>query len=31
VSWLRINLIRGVVADLPSWACYFVAFMFSMT
>lgn len=31
VSWLRINLTRGLVADLPSWACYFVAFMFSMT
>jgi hypothetical protein len=30
VAWLRINLVRGVVADLPSWACYLVAFMSSM-
>lgn len=29
MSWLRINTIRGCVADFPSWACYFVAFMFA--
>jgi hypothetical protein len=29
VSWLRINLMRGIMADIPSWACYFIAFMFS--
>ena len=30
VSWLRINAIRGVVADVPSWVCYFAGFLFSM-
>lgn len=29
LSWLRINTIRGCVADFPSWACYFMAFMFA--
>lgn len=29
LSWLRINMIRGFVADFPSWVCYFVAFMFA--
>lgn len=29
LSWLRINIIRGAVADFPSWGCYFVAFMFA--
>ncbi|KAK4217475.1 hypothetical protein QBC37DRAFT_414589 [Rhypophila decipiens] len=29
-SWLRINAIRGVVADVPSWVCYFAAFLFAM-
>ncbi|KAI3400057.1 hypothetical protein diail_4595 [Diaporthe ilicicola] len=29
VSWLRINTIRACVADFPSWACYFVAFLFA--
>lgn len=27
LSWLRINTVRGMVADFPSWACYFAAFM----
>lgn len=27
MSWLRINMIRGMVADVPSWICYFAAFM----
>ncbi|KAK3318102.1 hypothetical protein B0H66DRAFT_532616 [Apodospora peruviana] len=30
VSWLRVNAIRGVVADVPSWVCYFAAFLFAM-
>ncbi|KAK0618508.1 hypothetical protein B0T17DRAFT_538108 [Bombardia bombarda] len=30
-SWLRINAIRGVVADVPSWVCYFAAFLFAMS
>jgi hypothetical protein len=29
MSWVGINTIRGCVADFPSWACYFVAFMFA--
>jgi len=29
-SWLRINAIRGLVADVPSWACYFSAFLLAM-
>lgn len=29
MSWLRINTIRGCVADFPSWVCYFAAFMFA--
>ncbi|KUI71854.1 hypothetical protein VM1G_07485 [Cytospora mali] len=31
VSWLRINSTRAFVADLPSWTCYFVAFMVAMS
>lgn len=31
VSWLKINAIRGMVADVPSWACYFIAFMLAMS
>ena len=30
VSWLRINTVRGAVADLPSWLCYIIAFMLAM-
>jgi hypothetical protein len=30
ISWSRTNLIRGLVADIPSWACYLVAFMYAM-
>lgn len=26
-AWLRMNIWRGVVADFPSWLCYFMAFM----
>jgi hypothetical protein len=29
-SWLRINAIRGVVADIPSLICYFFAFLYAM-
>ncbi|KAG8158082.1 hypothetical protein KVR01_011843 [Diaporthe batatas] len=29
LSWLRINTIRACVADFPSWACYFMAFIFA--
>jgi hypothetical protein len=29
VAWLRVNVIRGVVADFPAWVCYFVAFVWS--
>ncbi|EPE27237.1 integral membrane protein [Glarea lozoyensis ATCC 20868] len=29
ILWLRINVIRGLVADLPSWICYLVAFMYA--
>lgn len=31
VSWLRTNAIRAFVSDIPSWACYFVAFVFAMS
>ena len=30
-KWLKINAIRGAVADFPAWACYFVAFVLSMS
>ncbi|KAI1490016.1 hypothetical protein F5X96DRAFT_670137 [Biscogniauxia mediterranea] len=26
-AWVHINAIRGIVADLPAWICYFVAFI----
>lgn len=28
-AWLQVNAWRGGLADLPSWLCYFVAFMLS--
>lgn len=31
VKWLKINAIRGLVADFPSWVCYFIAFLFVMS
>ncbi|KAI1120769.1 hypothetical protein F5Y10DRAFT_289320 [Nemania abortiva] len=27
VAWLKINTIRGLVADIPSWICYLAAFL----
>ncbi|KUI64394.1 hypothetical protein VM1G_11191 [Cytospora mali] len=26
-AWLRVNFWRGLLADLPSWLCYLVAFI----
>ena len=31
VSWLRVNATRGILADFPSWVCYFAAFMCAMS
>ncbi|KAI0007056.1 hypothetical protein F4779DRAFT_593484 [Xylariaceae sp. FL0662B] len=30
-DWVRLNVVRGLTADLPGWICYFVAFMISVT
>ncbi|KAK6075187.1 hypothetical protein SCUP234_07890 [Seiridium cupressi] len=31
MTWLKINAMRALVADIPSWACYLLAFTFSMS
>ncbi|KAK7752936.1 hypothetical protein SLS62_005095 [Diatrype stigma] len=31
VDWVRMNLVRGLVADFPSWMCYFAGFMVAMS
>jgi hypothetical protein len=30
-AWLKVNWLRGLLADLPSWVCYFVAYMYAMS
>ncbi|KAI1087827.1 hypothetical protein F5B19DRAFT_46669 [Rostrohypoxylon terebratum] len=30
-DWVRMNRTRGLVADIPSWICYFVGFLFAMS
>ncbi|KAJ3565668.1 hypothetical protein NPX13_g7420 [Xylaria arbuscula] len=30
-KWLKLNAIRGIAADLPSWASYFAAFLLAMS
>lgn len=30
-DWVRMNLVRGLVADFPSWVCYFAGFMVAMS
>ncbi|KAI1407190.1 hypothetical protein F5Y13DRAFT_175416 [Hypoxylon sp. FL1857] len=29
-DWVRMNFVRAVVADFPSWVCYFLGFMFAV-
>ncbi|KAI2465481.1 hypothetical protein F4781DRAFT_22884 [Annulohypoxylon bovei var. microspora] len=29
-DWVRMSLVRGLVADFPSWLCYFLGFMFAV-
>ncbi|KAI1077063.1 hypothetical protein F5B20DRAFT_553105 [Whalleya microplaca] len=29
-DWVRLNVTRGLIADLPGWICYFVGFMVSV-
>ncbi|KAI0202906.1 hypothetical protein F4808DRAFT_458613 [Astrocystis sublimbata] len=31
VTWLKLNTIRGLAADLPSWISYFAAFLLAMS
>lgn len=26
-AWVRVNAVRGILADLPGWVCYFIAFV----
>lgn len=30
-DWVRMNLVRGLIADLPSWVCYFAGFMLAVS
>ncbi|KAI1387019.1 uncharacterized protein F4822DRAFT_411896 [Hypoxylon trugodes] len=30
-DWVSMNRIRGLVADFPSWLCYFAGFMYAMS
>lgn len=30
-TWLKLNALRGLSAEIPSWICYFVAFMVAMS
>ncbi|KAI1078626.1 hypothetical protein F5B20DRAFT_546756 [Whalleya microplaca] len=30
-DWSRMNVVRGLCADFPSWVCYFAGFMLAMT
>ncbi|KAI1733998.1 hypothetical protein F4680DRAFT_439709 [Xylaria scruposa] len=30
-DWVRMNLVRGVVAEFPSWLCFFVGFIAATT